>query len=116
MADPKQLEGAIWAREETYSTGFGHGCAIPHCKSPSVRASSVALVKLTNPVMWNSDGTNPVDLILMIALREQDHGKEHMRVLSQLSRMLMRDEFRDSLRSLNEPEALLAFLNQSLSL
>lgn len=115
-SDPKQLEAAIWAREETYSTGFGHGCAIPHCKSSAVRASSVALIKLTSPVLWNSDGTNPVDLILMIALREQDHGKEHMRVLSQLSRMLMRDEFRDSLRSLNEPEALLAFLNQSLSL
>jgi fructose-specific PTS system IIA-like component len=115
-SDPKLLEGAIWAREETYSTGFGHGCAIPHCKSAAVRAGSVALIKLTSPVIWNSDGTNEVDLILMIALREQDQGKEHMRILSQLSRMLMRDEFRDSLRNLNEPDALLAFLNQSLSL
>lgn len=115
-SDPRQVEHDLWAREETYSTGFGYGCAIPHCKSAAVRANSVVLAKLPRPINWNNDAANPVDLILMIALREQDHGKEHMRVLSQLSRMLMRDEFRDSLRSLSEPEALLAFLNQSLNL
>ena len=35
-ADPAALEDAVWRREEAYSTGFGYGFAIPHCRSELV--------------------------------------------------------------------------------
>ena len=35
---PAELEEAIWQREDVYSTGFGHGFAVPHCKSQAVKA------------------------------------------------------------------------------
>ena len=28
---PRDVEEAVWAREETYSTGLGFGFAVPHC-------------------------------------------------------------------------------------
>ncbi len=121
VGDNRVIERAIWTREASYATGFGYGCAIPHCKSPDVKRSSIAVSKLSRPVAWNEDEANPdqvnpVDLIIMLVLREQDHGKDHMRVLAQLSRMLMRDEFRDSIRQSDDAAQLTAFLKQSLNL
>lgn len=37
-------------REAVYSTGFGYGFAVPHCKTRAVTANSVAMLKLRNPV------------------------------------------------------------------
>jgi mannitol/fructose-specific phosphotransferase system IIA component (Ntr-type) len=39
-----------------------------------------------------------------------------MRVFAQLSRLVMRDEFRDRVRELDLPEQLLAFLKQSFGI
>ena len=38
MDDARAVEEAIWDREASFSTGFGHGFAIPHCKHSSVQA------------------------------------------------------------------------------
>ena len=43
---PRDVEEAVWRREADYSTGFGHGFAIPHCKTDAVDANSMAVVKL----------------------------------------------------------------------
>ncbi len=115
-ADVAAVEEAVWQREETYSTGFGYGLAVPHCKTEAVAASSVAVARLRRPVDWGSLDGNPVDVVILLAIRAKgtDTAKEHMRVFAKLSRMVMRDEFRDRLRSEPDPAQLLAFLAESL--
>ncbi len=57
---PRDVEEAVWRREADYSTGVGHGFAIPHCKTDAVDANSMAVVKLQHGVEWGSLGGDPV--------------------------------------------------------
>ena len=62
LGDAPAVEEAVWRREETYSTGFGYGFAVPHCQSNDVDAGSIALVRLRDPVEWGSlDGGSGAD-------------------------------------------------------
>jgi fructose-specific PTS system IIA-like component len=117
VARPHLLEEKVWLREEVYSTGFGYGFAIPHCKSDQLTASSIAVARLERPVQWGLGGeTKPVDVVMLLALREQDHGNEHMRIFAKLSRLVMHDGFRNRIRAERDPQRLLSFLEESLGL
>jgi phosphoenolpyruvate-protein phosphotransferase len=115
---PRAVEEAVWRREETYSTGFGHGFAVPHCKSPAVGASTVAIARLRQPVEWGSLDGEPVDVVILLAIRDGggDTAKEHMRIFAKLSRLVMRDEFRDGIRAAATPADLYALLAEQLGL
>ena len=91
---PREVEEAVWRREETYSTGFGHGFAIPHCKTDAVGASSMAVVKLRAGVDWDAIDGQPVRTVILLVVREAEQAATHMRVLASLARRLMHEEFR----------------------
>ncbi len=110
------VEEAIWRREDTYSTGFGHGFAVPHCKSEHMRSHAIAVARLGTPVQWGSTDGEPVDIVILLAIRSDTQERAHMKVFSQLSRLTMREEFRRQFRAEKKPEALRAFLENSLSL
>jgi fructose-specific PTS system IIA-like component len=111
---PREIEDAVWRREAVYSTGFGHGFAIPHCKTDAVRANSLALLRLQTPVEWGSLDEKPVSLLLLLAIRESDQATEHMKVLAALARKLMHEEFRERLLLEQDPAAICAFLRDTL--
>ena len=114
---PWLVEEAVWQREETYSTGFGHGFAVPHCKSAALQASSVSIARLVRPLDWGSLDGIPVDVVCLLAIRAEpgvDGNKEHMRVFAKLSRLVMRDEFRDAVRAAPTAELLLRLLQEQL--
>ena len=113
---PLAIEEAVWQREAVYSTGFGHGFAIPHCKTDAVSASSLVVMKLRQPVDWGSADGEPVRVILFLAVRESDSGVQHIKVLAQLARKVMHEDFRDYLASATDPAALHAFLLANLGL
>jgi fructose-specific PTS system IIA-like component len=110
--DPLTLEEAIWRREGTYSTGFGHGFAIPHCQTNALRFNSLVLLKLKSPVAWNSLDGQPVRVVLLLAVRAAQAGTTHMQVLSHLARKIMDEDFRAELECENEPARLCAILNK----
>lgn len=108
--DPDRLEEAVWARESVYSTGLGHGFAVPHCKSDAVSAASIAVLKLKNPVDWEAIDGNPVQIVIFLAARESDAENEHLRVFSRLARNLMDEDFRCRLLSSDSQDDLLSIL------
>lgn len=98
---------SVLHREAEYSTGVGYGIAIPHGKSSAVKEAFVIFTRVTD-VDWQSlDGT-PVDMVFQIGVPESDAGDQHLRILAQLSRKLMKDEFRQALREAASVEAVLA--------
>jgi len=109
--DPDRLEEAVWTRESVYSTGLGHGFAVPHCKSDAINSGSIGVLKLKQPVDWSSLDGNPVQIVIFLAARESDAGNEHLRVFSRLARNLMDDEFRERLLQATDADAILAVLN-----
>jgi len=112
--DPDRLEEAIWTREETYSTGLGHGFAIPHAKTDAVNAASIGVLKLRKPVEWGSLDDKPVEMVILLAARDSDAGGAQMQVFSRLARKLMDDEFRSELLQVKDPGALVSFFAEEL--
>lgn len=111
-----EVEEAVWRREEAYSTGFGYGFAVPHCQSEHVTANSLALVRLRQPVDWGSLDDQPVRVVILLAIRAADHGKEHLRIFSRLSRLVMQDAFRERLEQAADAVEILSVLSAELGL
>ena len=108
---PRAVEAAVWKREEDeYSTGFGHGFAIPHCKSDAVSANSLAVLKLRQPVEWGSTDGLPVSVVILLAIRESDRAAAHLKILSRLARQLMHEEFRERLLGERDAAGLVDFV------
>jgi multiphosphoryl transfer protein len=112
--DSHTIEEAVWQREQTYSTGFGHGFAIPHCKTNAVKSNSLVFVKLRKPVVWGSLDGQPVRILILMVMREGD--SEHMKVFSRLARYIMHEDFRARLENENDNTALCAFLKGKLEI
>ena len=115
VSDAVAVEEAVWAREETYSTGFGHGFAVPHCQSAHVRENAIAVVRLRQPVEWGSLDGQPVRIAILIALRAEDKGREHLRILAKLSRLVMNEEFRARLEQAADAAAIYSTLDSELA-
>ena len=107
---PREIEDAVWQREAAYSTGVGHGFAIPHCKSDAVRVNSLAVLRLRSPVEWGPSGGQPVRVLVLLAIRESDQATTHMQVIAALARRLMQDEFRARLAGESDAQSLCEFL------
>jgi fructose-specific phosphotransferase system IIA component len=110
--DSRAVEDAIWQREASYSTGFGHGFAIPHCKNAGVRYNSLVLLKPRSPIAWNSLDGEPVNVVITLAIREEQGDSTHMKVLARLARKVMNEEFRARLAAENDPVELCATLQR----
>jgi fructose-specific PTS system IIA-like component len=111
---PDALEDAVWAREAAFSTGLGYGFAIPHCKTDSVRANSLGLLKLAQPVEWGSLDDLPVTLVLLLVVRESAPAGEHLKLFARLARKLMHEEFRAALLGARENAEMLSLLSTEL--
>lgn len=105
------IQGVL-EREAEFSTGFGNGFAIPHCKSDIVRTASIVIGKTTNEIEWNSLDNHPVTFIIMLAIPDSEGGTTHLQILSALSGKLMDEEFRDQLMNATHPEQILDLLDE----
>jgi fructose-specific PTS system IIA-like component len=111
---PRALEEAIWQRENNYSTGFGHGFAIPHCKSAAINANSLVVLKFAQPIPWNSLDEKPVSVVILMVIRDSDAATEHMKIISALARQVMHESFRAGIEHENDPAKLCAFLKSKI--
>lgn len=97
LSEMEVVEAAL-AREAQSTTAVGNGVAIPHARSAAVSVPTLAFGRLQTPVEWDAPDSEPVDLVFLIAVPD-DAGKQHLKVLAKLARALMKDDFRESLRS-----------------
>jgi len=92
------------AREEQAATGLPGGIGIPHCRSTSVTAPTLAFARLSPKVDFGApDG--PADLVFLIAAPDGG-GSEHLTLLTALARALVRPAFTASLREAETPQDL----------
>ena len=103
---------AVLKREEEFSTAVGFGVAIPHGKSDAVNEPFFMFARTEN-LDWNSMDGEPVDLIFLIGVPTSDASSTHLKILAALSRKLMKEPFRNGLRTLETPQAVIEFLEQS---
>jgi multiphosphoryl transfer protein len=113
---PDGLEDALWAREAAFSTGLGFGFAIPHCKTDCISANSLGVLKLRQPVEWGALDDKPVEVVILLAMRESGAGNAHMRIFAKLARKLMAEEFRTALAAARDTGEILTYLLQELEI
>jgi len=101
----KVLESLI-AREALGSTGLGKGVAIPHGRLRGLRQAAAAIIRLQNPVAFDSPDGAPVQLMVVLLVPEQAT-QQHLQILSELAQMLSDTHFRDQLMTATQPQALL---------
>ena len=114
--DRDLVEEALWAREAEYSTGLGHGFAIPHCKTDAVSANSICILRLHEPINWDSIHGEPVRMVVLLALRKSEVANVHMQVFSSLARKLDDEDFRQHLLKLETAEQVTTYLAEQLRL
>ena len=114
--DRDLVEEALWAREAEYSTGLGHGFAIPHCKTDALTANSICILRLVEPIDWDSIHGEPVRMVVLLALRKSDATNTHMQVFSSLARKLDDEDFRQQLLKLETAKQVTEYLASQLGL
>lgn len=112
--DRDAVLAAFRAREAEGTTGMMSGFAIPHCKSATVNASSVMVVKFAGDVAWDSMDGQPIRTAIALLVPEGKVGTEFLKMLSKVAVMLMDEEFRGKVSATDDPEAIAAIINEGL--
>lgn len=96
VIDIEKVRTAIHEREKIMSTGVGKGFAIPHGKSNAVKEVIAAFGKTTRDIDYNALDGEPVHLVFLLVGRD-DMVSHHIKLLSRISRMMNKDDFRERL-------------------
>lgn len=96
VGDAKTLKDAVWTREQTRTTGIGHGLAIPHGKAAGMAGLSMAIGKPAQPMDFEAIDGQPVKLIVLLA-SPPDRTSDHIQALARISRLMTMDDFREKI-------------------
>lgn len=105
---------AFCEREELGATGLQDGFAIPHAKSEAIEKPGVIVVKLVNPIEWASFDGKQVDIIISLLVPKGAVGTTHIKLLSKLAILLMREDFRDAIRATDDATKIAELVNKGL--
>lgn len=101
-------------RESQGPTGLEDGFAIPHTRCDAVVKSGVIFVKSTQALEWESMDDQPVQVMIALIV-PKDGSNEHIRLLAALSRMLIKKDFREALKSSESQEEIYNLLSKVMN-
>ncbi|MGF1699501.1 fructose-specific PTS transporter subunit EIIC [Photobacterium makurazakiensis] len=96
VSDAKAYESGLKAREQSSSTGFTGGMAIPHCKNTAATHAGLFVVRFSHPIEWETMDEQPVKTAVALSIPAEGN-EESVRMLTKLSRNMMHKPFRDTL-------------------
>jgi len=88
----------LLSRERLGSTGIGEGIAIPHCRLRFCEQAIGILMKLDEPVDFDSIDGKPVDLVFALLVPEEAT-EEHLQILAMLAENFSNAQYREALRN-----------------
>jgi len=101
---------AVFVREQTRSTGIGSGIAIPHGKCKAVKELVMAIGVTREPIDFASVDGKPVTIIILLISPEDQTGP-HIQALARISRLMLDEQFRQSLEKAGSAEQAYELLN-----
>lgn len=94
VRDPAALKDAVWTREQTRTTGIGHGLAIPHGKAAGLDSLAMAIGKPAQPMDFQAIDGRPVRLVVLLA-SPTDRTSDHIQALARITRLMTMEDFRE---------------------
>ena len=101
---------AVFVREQTRSTGIGSGIAIPHGKCKVVKELVMAIGIAHEPIDFESVDGKPVTIVILL-ISPTDQTGPHIQALARISRLMLDEQFRQSLEKTGSAEELYELLN-----
>ena len=96
---------SLFARERLGSTGLGQGVAIPHGRIKGLKEAQGALLRLAQPVPFDSPDGQPVRLAFVLLVPEKATEK-HLQILSELAQMFSDKALREAMAQAADAAAL----------
>jgi fructose-specific phosphotransferase system IIA component len=107
----EKVRKSVFDREEIMSTGVGKGFAIPHGKTSAVSQIIAAFGKTTEGINYDSLDGEPVHLIFLLVGKDS-LVSTHIKLLSRISRMMNKDDFRDRLLVAESKEQIVTLFKE----
>lgn len=105
-ANHDELVRVLMERERLGSTGIGDGIGIPHGKMADIDSMIIAFGLSKKGIEFDSLDGRPANIFFLLLTPEQSTGI-HLKLLSQISRILKNDDFkRDLLRAADAKEII----------
>jgi fructose-specific phosphotransferase system IIA component len=111
VLDIEKVRAAVLDREQVMSTGVGSGFAIPHAKTDAVSDIVGALAITAQPVDYQSLDEQPVRILFLLVGRDSMVGT-HIKILSRISRLMNKEEFRNRLLNAANPIEIINIFKQ----
>jgi mannitol/fructose-specific phosphotransferase system IIA component (Ntr-type) len=108
-SDCESVIKAILSREELGSTGIGRGVAVPHTRHPSVDKLVACIATSKKGVEFASLDDQPAYVFFLLISPPNQPGP-HLRALDNAARYMRDDQFVDSLRAAESPEAVISLI------
>ncbi|MDM8213050.1 PTS sugar transporter subunit IIA [Enterococcus hirae] len=100
-------------RENQGSTYMGNYIAIPHGDSDTVKSSSLSICILNNPIEYSSYGESGlVKYIFMFAIEKSTAGTVYLKMLADLARQLMDENFIKKIESASNDREIVYLLSK----
>jgi fructose PTS system EIIBC or EIIC component len=106
VLDTGKVHAAIFEREKIMSTGVGNGFAIPHGKTDAVTEIVAGFAVTEKEIDYDSLDEKPVRLVFLLVGRDNLVGP-HIKLLSRISRLMNKEEFRAQLLSATTAKEIL---------
>lgn len=103
--DIEKVRNAVLEREKIMSTGVGKGFAIPHGKTDAINEIIAAFGKTDSPIDYQALDNKPVNLVFLL-IGKDNLVSTHIKLLSRISRMMNKDEFREGLLKTKSSEEI----------
>jgi fructose PTS system EIIBC or EIIC component len=114
VTDKEKMRTAILEREKIMSTGVGSGFAIPHGKTDAVQDIVAAFAITEQPIDYQSLDDQPVRIVFLLVGKDNSVGP-HIKLLSRISRLMNKEEFRKKLIDAESPSEILQTFKQEES-
>lgn len=110
VTDAPALKEAVWSREQTRTTGIGHGLAIPHGKCAGLKELAMAIGKPATPLDFEALDSQPVRLVVLLA-SPPDRTSDHIQALARISKLMAVEELREKIYAAESAEEVYSLLN-----
>ena len=105
VKDAENLYRGMIERENTMSTGIGGGIGLPHATSIEAEDAAVVLIRLAEPIEFDSIDGHRVDIVMALVIPE-NRTSLHLQLLAGISRLCKNSEFLDAVRQESSSEIL----------
>ena len=91
ITSKEEFKQDLYIRESQGKTGIGDGIAIPHGKSLAVKRNCISVLKLEQPIQWETLDGLPAQVFIIFAINQKDKDDYFLRLMASVAKKLAQE-------------------------